>query len=132
VLNESEQLIAYVEPSLRHTDDDKFDVIIAFLTEDHLDVFGGYPHDWAEVAGKVIVADLDDRKDRQRTELLIYDRRTLIEWYDDAVRWLAQETADRETTYDRAPDLEEALHETRPDEDGDDGGGGEDDEDDLA
>lgn len=103
-----DETIGLTNPSLTLTDDDKVDALIVFLCESHLETHGGYPHDCMELRGWVIVADLDDFKDRNQTILRTYRRRTLIAWYDAAVRMMGEE-----------PDLDivSTLFETAPDED---------------
>lgn len=89
---------------MSETDQEKLDYIIVFLTERHLDLYGGYPLDWAWIGNTLVVADLDDGKDRNRTELRQYERDKLIAWYD-AARKLA----------DGDDDMTDALYETAGD-----------------
>jgi hypothetical protein len=67
------------------TDQEKLDVIVEHLTEWHLDHFGGYPHDgmWIETTAgeKFIMADLDYRR---RTELKVFTKVELLEWFEQA------------------------------------------------
>ena len=67
--------------------------MIKFLTESHLDAFGGYPYDWTIIGDQVVVAELDDGKDRQRTQLAIWTVPELLAWHDRAV---AEQAADVE------------------------------------
>lgn len=107
----SDDLPGLADPSTNRADDEKVDAVIAFLTESHLDTFGGYPHDYMEFRGWVIIADLDDGKERNRTVLRTYKRKTLIRWYDDAVSEYGGSPDDEDSTFI------DALFETQPDED---------------
>jgi len=64
------------------------DDIIEFLTEDHLSIFGGYPHDYDWIGDTLVVADLDDAKDRHRTMLRKWSSKAIDEWVRDANRLL--------------------------------------------
>lgn len=68
------------------TDQEKLDRVIEYLTESHLEFHGGYPYDHGiiEDAQTVIVASLDDSKDRLRTQLETYFIPDLMVWFDEA------------------------------------------------
>ena len=67
----------------RHLELSKLIEIIEFITESHLDLFGGYPYDYAIDGDTLWVAELDDGKERARTMLVKYSikelRRRLLE-----------------------------------------------------
>jgi hypothetical protein len=73
------------------TDDEKLERMIKFLTESHLDVFGGYPYDCVWIGDTLVVASLDDFKERHRTQIEKYDRKKLIDWHDRAVEFVEEE-----------------------------------------
>ena len=79
------------------TDENKLERMIEFLTESHLDVFGGYPYDYEWVDDTLIVAALDDAKERHRTLIGKYNREELIDWYDRAVDMFETENETFET-----------------------------------
>lgn len=66
------------------TDQEKLNVMHEFVTECHLENYGGYPHDSMWVGDKLVVADLDPGKDRHRTMLITYTKQKLLDWFDDA------------------------------------------------
>jgi hypothetical protein len=68
----------------------KLEVVITFLTERHLGTDGGYPHDYEDriFPRHVVVADLDDGKERAGTVLRFYHKDDLVDWYDRAVDFL--------------------------------------------
>jgi hypothetical protein len=71
---------------MSYTDSTDFDgpegmeKVIAVLTAGHLDIYGGYPHDYEVHAGKVFIASLDDGKDRNGTQIDVYDESDLRAW----------------------------------------------------
>jgi len=69
------------------TDKAKLEILACYLTEWHLDIFGGYPHDCIWIGDTFIVADLDDSKDRNRTQLQIYKRKQMLDWYKAAEKF---------------------------------------------
>ena len=75
--------------------DTRLEQIITYLTESHLELFGGYPHDYAWVGTTLVVADLDDRKERNQTMLKTYERRNLLEWYRRAKRFQDRSSGNR-------------------------------------
>jgi hypothetical protein len=62
------------------TDADRINTMVEFLTENHLDNHGGYPHDSIWIKDTLIIADLDDGKERARTMIVTYKKDTLIKW----------------------------------------------------
>lgn len=94
-------------PSACLSDDDKVMAVVAYLTESHLDLYGGYPYDWIAIDQWLIIAELDDGKDRNRTSISTYKRKTIIDWYDSAVHQLDC----------GADDIIDALILSMPDED---------------
>ncbi len=69
---------------------DKEARVIRWLTESHINAYGGYPYDFEIHAGKLFVASLDDGKDRNRTTIDVYDVKSLAAWYNDALSQLIQ------------------------------------------
>ncbi len=65
----------------------KLEKILEFLTESHLDCYGGYPYDAAKIGTTWIIASLDDFKDRNQTKLEMYKEDALVQWYDRAVEF---------------------------------------------
>ena len=61
-------------------DPNEFSKIIEFLTESHLESNGGYPHDYAFVAHHLVIADLNEAKERNQTQLKVYKFSTLRKW----------------------------------------------------
>jgi len=70
------------------TTEEKKRRVIRWLTESHIFVWGGYPHDWEEHAGKLFVADLNDCKERVQTQILSFDLADLPVWYDRAAEYI--------------------------------------------
>jgi hypothetical protein len=66
------------------TDKAKLEIMVAFFTESHLDIHGGYPHDYIWIGDTLVIADLDDGKDRNRTQIVTYKRAKLLAWYSRA------------------------------------------------
>jgi hypothetical protein len=67
-------------------DDAKLQCVIRHLTESHLEVDGGYPYDWCEVAlDFIVIAALDARKELAATKVEVYAKPILIALYDIAV-----------------------------------------------
>lgn len=71
------------------TDKEKIQRMIRWLTESHLHAHGGYPYDYAVRDGLLYVAELDDSKCRERTELTVYRLDRLVLWYDAATDMLS-------------------------------------------
>lgn len=72
------------------TDEKKIERMIEYLTESHLLAHGGYPYDYEYEDGDdhVLVAELDDGKDRNRTLLIRYETQKLIDHYDRAAQYI--------------------------------------------
>jgi hypothetical protein len=90
-------------PKKFKTDKNRLDTMVEFLTESHLDVFGGYPHDYRWIGQTLVVADLDDGKERNATQLLVTNRSALIAWCKRAEKY--------QTKFPNS-DIEECLYET--------------------
>ena len=81
--------------------------LVLYLTEGHLDGFGGYPHDYEWVGDHLVIADLNDGKERNQTQLVVIKRSVLADWELAARAFMAE--------YDEF-DYEESVEETRPEE----------------
>ena len=76
---------------LSNTQQAKLDKMIEYLTTGHLESFGGYPYDYGIFGKSLVVASLDDAKDRQRTSLDTYKIKDLLAWHDEATALAAEE-----------------------------------------
>jgi len=85
------------------TDKDRINTMIEFLTESHLDTFGGYPYDWLRIGDKFIIAELDDGKERNCTMLRTYKKSQMIAWCKRAEKYREKHTVTK---------FEECLYET--------------------
>lgn len=86
-------------------DEDKLERVIEHLTTSHLETFGGYPYDHSWIGSTLVVAALDDRKERNATQIETYDYKALLRWYDQAVEFAEQEGEEMETAfYETAPE----------------------------
>lgn len=99
---------ALLRPTYQWESSKKVAAIVQFLTESHLFAFGGYPHDYMIIDDKwLVVADLDDGKERNRTSLYALKLSTVVKWYDEAVReW--------DDSRDCWEDFSEPIAETKP------------------
>jgi len=79
--------------------------LMKYLVSGHLDTFGGYEHAWCWIGDAFVVADLDDAKERHRTELTVFTRKELDEWVDLANEHITDSDCDEEV---------EAIMETYP------------------
>jgi len=64
--------------------------VIEFLTESHLDTYGGYPYDYEIHDDYLFVAELDDGKERAATLLKKYPIAALEAWYKEARKFKAE------------------------------------------
>jgi hypothetical protein len=76
------------------TDKDRLNTMIEWLTENHLDSLGGYPHDWKWIGNTLVVADLDDRKERNATLLVTYQKIELLRWCKRAEKFMSERIDD--------------------------------------
>ncbi len=88
--------------------------VIRWLTEHHLFVHGGYPHDYAIHAGRLFVADLNDGKERAQTEIRVYDLADLPCWYDRAAKCMGGVQSWPQYTGASFGDWDSAFYETKP------------------
>lgn len=77
-----------------------FDIILNELIASHLKVWGGYPYDYCIQEETVIIAGLDDAKDRNRTQLMWHDISMLKEWQS---AWELREDED-DSIWEYTPD----------------------------
>lgn len=70
------------------TNDKKIEKVIEHLTESHLETHGGYAYDYQWIGEYLVVAGLDDAKERNRTKIDTYHRGNIIAWYDRAEAFL--------------------------------------------
>lgn len=100
------------------TSEEKLERVIAFLTDSHLETYGGYSYDYVECCDVIYVASLDDSKERCRTLIESYRKEHLVAWYDLALAYLKEDedlSCDwvHEGEYDSFGDWIEAFYETK-------------------
>lgn len=94
----------------------KTERVIQFLCEEHLWIYGGYPYDSCVLADQVVIASLDDAKERNRTSLEFFSLSLLNDWYDRAREYIKQNKLSAKwPTYTGSDfgDWAEAFNETR-------------------
>jgi hypothetical protein len=67
------------------TDVEKVAVMVRWVTEADLELYGCYPYDYVWCGERLFVAGRDEGKDRERTEIVEYTRHQLLDWLDRAV-----------------------------------------------
>lgn len=68
------------------SDKDKLNSITDLLLNSHIDIIGGYPYDYTWVGDILVIATLDDRKERNATKIEKYTRKQLLKWYAKAFK----------------------------------------------
>jgi len=83
--------------------------IVLYLVCGHLDNFGGYPYDYEWIGNELVIAELDDSKDRCRTLITRHPEAFIVQWAanaDEAIR------EDEDEEFER---LDDAIMNCRPD-----------------
>jgi hypothetical protein len=75
-----------------------FDLLVHRITTHHLDLFGGYPYEWAWVNGYLVISSCVDATNE--CVLTVYSAQSVLDWIDKANELLAEYGDDEEGTYD--------------------------------
>lgn len=67
------------------TEEEKLDVVVEYLTENHLGLHGGYPYDCLWIDNYLVIAGLQD-EDGYQTSLRVYAKIELLGAFNEAIK----------------------------------------------